>query len=276
MTGRFFCAVEKVANTWNWVELARMGRVQDRKKRQLAEREQIFLDRAWSMIQSDGLLNLQMAKLANECEYSVGTLYQHFSAKEDLLVALATRSVGDRLELYRRAAEWQGPTRHRMLAILLADILFAQKEPEYFRLAQYVSTHTVWMSASEERREAALEASFPLAEAVASVVSEGVSCGDVHHHGMTERELCSGLWSMSEGMHMLVSAAGLLEAHSVPRPYQLLVTNTHALLNGLGWQPIQPLDDAEQHNAMLEQIMIEVFPDFSMATCPVVFSTDSE
>ncbi len=250
-----------------------MGSVQDRKRRQLAEREQVFLDRAWGMIQKDGVLNLQMARLASECEYSVGTLYQHFSAKEDLLVALATRGVSERLALYRRAADWQGPTRHRILGILLADVLFAQKEPEYFRLAQYVSTHTVWISASDERREAALEASFPLADAVESIVNDAVAQGDVNNHGLTSRELSSGLWAMCEGMQTLVSAAGLLEAHSVPRPYQLLVTHANALLNGLGWQPLLPTD-ADEQNELLQHIMSEVFPDFPMTTCPVVFPTD--
>merc|ERR1711916_85666 len=92
-----------------------MGGIQERKKRQLAEREQHFLDQAWEMIQRDGVLKLQMSKLAAECEYAVGTLYLHFSSKEDLLLELAIRSVQDRLALYQQAVSWQAPSRHRML-----------------------------------------------------------------------------------------------------------------------------------------------------------------
>lgn len=250
--------------------------VRERKRRQLAEREQCFLDRAWEMIQADGLLNLQMARLASACDYSVGTLYQHFSSKEDLLVALAARSVGERLELYQRASQWRAPSRHRMLAILLADVLIAQKAPEYFRLAQYVSTHTIWVAASPERREAALEASQPLGAAVEAIVTDAVQSGDVSLHGLTTRELAAGLWAMCEGMHSLVSAAGLLEAHSVPRPFQLLMTSANAWLNGQQWQPEIALGDVEQQNALLHHIMAEVFADFPKTACPVVALQDSE
>lgn len=251
-----------------------MGVIQNRKQRQRAEREQVFLERAWSMIQSDGVLKLQMSQLAKECEYSVGTLYQHFSSKEDLLVALATCRVAERLMLYRRVADWSGPTRYRMLALLLADVLFAQKEPEFFHLTQYVSTHTVWVAASEERRNAAMEASYPLGVAVESIIREAVRCGDVQPQHVTGRELGIGLWAMGEGMHSLVRADGLLEAHSVPRPYQLLMTHASALLNGLGWQPLLPLNDVSQLNQVLAMIMAEVFADFPLTACPVVVPTD--
>nr|WP_279537154.1 helix-turn-helix domain containing protein [Aestuariicella hydrocarbonica] len=242
----------------------------------MAEREQSFLDQAWAMIQADGVLNLQMARLASACEYSVGTLYQHFSSKEDLLVALATRSVGERLELYQRASQWQAPSRHRMLAILLADVLIAQKAPEYFRLAQYVSTHTIWMAASGPRREAALEASQPLGAAVENIVKDAVQSGDVRLYGLSARELSAGLWAMCEGMHSLVSAAGLLEAHSVPRPFQLLMASANAWLNGQQWRPEVALDDVAQQNAVLLQIMDEVFVDFPKTACPVVALKDSD
>ena len=64
----------------------------DRKQRELARREDQFQDQAQELIQRDGLLSLQMSKLAEECEYATGTLYKHFASKEDLLVALSTRN----------------------------------------------------------------------------------------------------------------------------------------------------------------------------------------
>ncbi len=239
--------------------------IQERKQRQLAEREESFLDRAWVMIQRDGLLNLQMARLAAECDYAVGTLYQHFSSKEDLLVALAARQIGQRLELFNRAAAWQAPSRHRMFAILIADILFAHQTIDYFRLARYVSTHAVWAAASPARRADALERSRPLGEAVQRVIDDACAANEVDSLGLSGPELCSGLWAMCEGMHTLVSAHGLLESQCVPRPYQLLQRHAHALLNGLGWQPLMPLADIAAQQRLLSQILREVFPEFSVA-----------
>ncbi len=61
----------------------------ERRQREIAEREQRFLDCARALMLQDGLLGLQMARVAEACDYATGTLYQHFESKEDLLVALA-------------------------------------------------------------------------------------------------------------------------------------------------------------------------------------------
>lgn len=241
--------------------------IQERKKRQLAEREQCFLDQAWAMIERDGVLKLQMSKLAAECEYAVGTLYLHFSSKEDLLLELAIRSVQDRLALYQQAVSWQAPSRHRMLAIVVANVLFAHQAPEFSRLSQYVSTNTIWMAASPERRQAALKASEPIGEAVQSIVIDAINVGDVCDHGLSTSEVCAGLWAMTEGMHSLVGASGLLETHSVPKPFQLLMRHAHALLNGLGWQPLVDLGDTDFQSQLLETIMCEAFPNIPLSDC---------
>ena len=48
----------------------------DRRQRELAAREQRFLDCAQALIQRDGLLNLQMSRIAEDCRrrYSVDVL----------------------------------------------------------------------------------------------------------------------------------------------------------------------------------------------------------
>lgn len=240
---------------------------QDRKKRQFAEREQIFLDKAWELIAREGVLNLQMAPLAAECEYSVGTLYQHFHSKEDLLVALATHTVQRRLSLYQQALNWQAPSRYRMLAIIVADIIFAKSAPEFFRFSRYVSTHTVWSAASDHRRAAALSASEPLGLAVQTVVEAAVSAGELDLHALNSREFCAGLWAMNEGTRVLASAADLLESQSIPRPYQVLLLHSHALLNGHDWQPIMPLANSAEQSRVLASILSEVFGNEPMARC---------
>ena len=65
-----------------------------RRQREIAAREVVLLDAAQAQIQRDGLLSLQMARVADECGYAIGTLYKHFASKEDLLVALDLRLRG--------------------------------------------------------------------------------------------------------------------------------------------------------------------------------------
>src|SRR3546814_18131770 len=78
----------------------------ERRQREVAEREQRFLDAARELIQQDGLLNLQMSRIAEKCDYAVGTLYQHFVSKEDLLVALASEEAQERVDMFVRVHRW--------------------------------------------------------------------------------------------------------------------------------------------------------------------------
>jgi len=55
-------------------------------------------------------------------------------------------------------------------------------------------------------------------------------------------------------MHNLAHAHGLLEAYSVRDPYALLLQHSHALLNGLGWQPWVDTSNAQDLAEQAERI----------------------
>lgn len=232
----------------------------ERRQRELADREQRLLDKAQELIQRDGLLTLQMSRIAEESDHAIGTLYQHFASKEDLLVALATRNCLSRVALFERAARWPGPTRERMLAIALADLLAVREQPEHFRLAQFVWTDVIWNAASDESRRRALEASAPLAELVDGIALDAIRCGDLPSAlGLTPSALTVGPWTLCLGMHTLVQHDGLLDADQIGDPYRLLVKHLQYLLNGYGWKPLfDPADDAAV-DALVERVCREVF-----------------
>lgn len=191
----------------------------DRRQREFAEREQRFLDAAQALIQRDGLLSLQMSKVAEACDYAIGTLYQHFASKEDLLVALATRNCLSRAHLFERAAAWPGPTRERMVAIALADVIVLGEQPEHFRLAQFVRTEVVWGAASPQARQRSLEAVEPLGRAVDRIVEDAVRCGDLPAAVAPSPEtLTIGPWSLCLGMHTLMHAEGVLPSAQFSDP----------------------------------------------------------
>lgn len=234
---------------------------QERKAREFAAREDLFLDTARRLILADGLLSLTMAKVADACDYATGTLYQHFSSKEDLLLALSTRMSADRVALFCRAAEWDVASRDRMFAIVVADVLFARQCPEHFRLAQYVFTEAVWSATSEARRQAALQQSQPMCDRVRSIIQQAVECGDLPDRGLRNLDLGVGPWTLSLGMHTLVHADGLLSFYDVTRPYGLLLQHIEFLLNGLDWQPLVSDITASQVAGKVERLCRDVFSD---------------
>jgi AcrR family transcriptional regulator len=237
----------------------------ERRQRQIADREQLFLDAARELIREDGLLKLQMSPLAERCEYAVGTIYQHFASKEDLLVALTTQNVREHAELFQRVAQWRARPRERMFAIGVADMIFVQRNPDHFRLAQYALCEVVWQAASPARREALLAANKPIAACVAGIVEEAVAAGDLDRHGQSPQELTTGLWSLSFGFHNLAHAEGLLEDFSVREPYRLMCRHTQHLLNGFGWKPLADPGDRRALDQLIGRVKQEVFADLCQA-----------
>lgn len=235
----------------------------ERRRREIACREQLFLDAARELIRHDGLLNLQMARVAEKCDYAVGTLYQHFASKEDLLIALATCNLHHRVEMFRRVAQWRAGTRDRMAGIAIADTLFVREYPEHFRLAQLAFTDVVWRAASPQRRQTALDAGRPLGEICDGIVEEAVRSGDLELNGLNPAELGLGPWALTLGVHTVVHLDGLLEQHQVREPYRVMLRHLHHLLNGLKWKPLFDPADAPALDRKIEQLSREVFNDIA-------------
>jgi AcrR family transcriptional regulator len=241
--------------------------IKDRRRREIARREQHILDMAQQLIRNEGLVNLQMSRLAEACEYSVGTLYQHFAKKEDLLLALSTRNSEKKVELFERAANWTGPTRERMLAIALADILMLELLPESSRLGQYVCTDIVRESVSPERRQSALAIRVRIERIVTAVTDAAIMTGDLPRFTtLSSLEVTLGLWTQCIGMHTLVQIDGALCVDGLERPYVLLFKQLNHLLNGYGWHPLMASIDDAAVVAQMQRLSREVF-DMPCAAC---------
>jgi AcrR family transcriptional regulator len=232
----------------------------ERRQREVAEREQLFIDKAHELVSREGLLQLQMARLAEVCDYATGTLYQHFESKEDLVVALVTDRVQKRTDLFRRAADWRARTRDRMFAVAAADTVFVQRNPDYFRIEQLALTEVIWSAASSERRAEYLARTQPIGDIVIGIVRDAVACGDLAlKGGATVEEASFGVWTLVCGTHTLVHAEGFLESFAVREPYRLMGRNIHRLLNGLDWQPLFDVADAGAYDAYLQRLDKELF-----------------
>lgn len=233
----------------------------ERRQREIIEREQRFLEAARELIREEGLLNLQMARLAEKCDYAVGTLYQHFKSKEDLLVALATENMQHRAGLFARIEKWKASTRDRMFGIAVADTLLVRCYPEHFRLDQFANTEVVWAGASPERRQAALVAGEPLSRIIIGIVTEAVAVGDLELKGLQATELSMAPWALCEGTHQMAHAEGLMEKYEIRDAYRIMLRHQQSLLNGLKWKPFFDPNDEAALDAKIRNLCQEVFND---------------
>lgn len=233
----------------------------ERRQREVAEREELFLDAALARIQEDGLLGLQMSRIAEKAEYAVGTLYLHFSSKEDLLLALVTRAAQDYLDLLIKAANWNGSSRERMLAIAIADIVFHRRHPDHFRISQYSLCEVAWSTASELRRKAFNKANLPSLGIVGSIVEDARHSGDLQSTDQSVQELAVGVWALCSGYGNFAHAEGLLEMFSVSNPHVLMCQQLQTLLDGYGWKPLAGATNKQQTQQLITRIAMEAFEE---------------
>lgn len=233
----------------------------ERRRRAFEDRETLILNCARALIHEEGLLSLQMSRIAEKCEYAVGTLYKHFESKEDLILALAVQGSQNHVELFERASRWGINTRDRIFAVTAADMIFVRRNPDHFRIAQYALCEAVWDAATVERRQEFLEVNKPVGEIVIGIVNDAVAAGDLTLGGLQPEQMTTGIWALSFGMHNLVHAKGVLEDWEIREPYRLMCQHMQIMLNGFGWKPLANPADWMTTDAKIEQLCQEVFND---------------
>src|SRR5277367_1784463 len=150
-----------------------------RKQREIQAREGRILEVARSMIVEQGYHGLSMDRIAETLEYSKGTIYQHFTSKEDVLMALANQAMERRLGLFRRASSFRGRPRERMAAIGLAAEVFFRLYPDHLHIEHVIRLSSVREKTSEERRRFLEMCESNCLEIVGGIVRDGIAAGDL-------------------------------------------------------------------------------------------------
>lgn len=230
----------------------------ERKKRQIREREDLILDIARRMLVERGYLGLNMDRIAEASEYSKGTIYQHFTCKEDLVIALSIQTMAKREEFFRRAAQFRGLTRERIVAIGVAEDLFVRLYPYHFRSEQIVRMSALREKTTQLRNDALDACESRCLAVVSEIVAEAVRRGDVElRDGMPPEDVCFVLWCMTLGAHTLMASDIKLTERGVKDASKSLRFGTQYLLDGMGWKPLTSEFDIGRAVARIRE---EVFP----------------
>jgi AcrR family transcriptional regulator len=231
-----------------------------RKARERAQREALILEVARSLLLDRGYLGLTMDRIAAATEYSKGTIYQHFSCKEDVVIALAIETAQVRAKLFERASTFQGRTRERMLALGVAAELFVRTYPHHFKSENIVRTQSLRDKTSPERRESLRRCETVCMGVATGIVRDAMAQGDlVLPPEMSPEDLTFGLWSMSFGtfMEVTVELCAFTEL-GVDDPLATLRRNQNVFLDGFGWKPLTHEHD---YTAAAVRVLNEVFPE---------------
>ena len=231
-----------------------------RKRREVRQRELLLLDVARRMLIEQGYAGLNMDRLAEATEYSKGTVYLHFSTKEDLVAALALQTLEHRAELFGKALAFPGRSRERFLAVGMADELFFRLHPHHFRSELVFKMADLQERAKAERLVALEGMECQVLDDVMGLIREAVDGGDlVLPAGVSVGDVLFSLFSMAVGTHTaIVHFPTVLEKMGLTSPHDSLRKGNQTYLDGLGWRPLSNDWDYENTFRRLER---EVFAD---------------
>nr|WP_086940910.1 TetR/AcrR family transcriptional regulator [Thaumasiovibrio occultus] len=217
-----------------------------KKQQAIVDRELELLEIAKQMFKKEGFANLTMDKVAAQSKYSKGTVYNHFSSKEDLVSALAAEALKHEIELFTRALSYQGCTRERVLAMHVAYFLYARIEPVMSMCV--INTRTPWIveKTSQARRDALTQLEFRLMGLFEALIKEAVAAHDlVLSPGLTLDSIIFSNWAMAFGANALMNNAGCTQTMPKEASHSAaaVLINTNLILDGMGWQPLASEQD---------------------------------
>ncbi len=229
------------------------------KKQEIQNRERKILELAREMVVSGGYHGLGLDTLATALGVSRGTIYNHFSCKEEIILALLVETMRCRREMFQRAAAYQGLPRIRMAAIGAAAELFVRLYPDHFRVEQIVKSDSIWDKTTEERRSLVKTCQMQCVGIVAGVVRDGIAQNHITlPEGMTPESFVFGLWSMTEGAYSLIATSEAVKELGIVDPFHSIRKNIHGMVDGFEWTPLSKDLDYPQAT---ERILKTVFPD---------------
>ena len=221
-------------------------------------REQEMLDCARDIIKADGEVGLTIDKLVKKLPYSKGTVYNHFTSKEDILMALCHRHMTQMAELYVRALSFEGTSREKALAVHVGSLLQAKAHPDDFMMAITVKTAGCHDKASDARMQAHQHIEGQILTPIFNLFRTAYENNELTlPEGMAVEQLAFSSWSIDFGTQILLMGenrgCGLRTQLIVERE---LVNSINLLHDGMLWKPLAKDYDWK---ASIQRMKTEVF-----------------
>ncbi|MER5439145.1 helix-turn-helix domain-containing protein [Streptomyces sp. NPDC002790] len=218
-------------------------RTTQRKAQEVAERDRKLVDVALDMVCRDGFHNLTLGKLADEAGYSKGTVYNHFTCREDLLIELSAESARRQLRYFQAIADlpWDGV--RSVYGMALAYLRHAEVAPVLFECSITARTDAVCKVASEQRLKRRDLVEAQMSQVVGYAVERSVAEGSFENADVEAAVAVDALRAYILGyaaMHLL--SRRFLWAGDEDRDARLKVMTS--MVGGLGWERLAADDVA--------------------------------
>jgi AcrR family transcriptional regulator len=216
-------------------------RTTQRKAQEVAQRDQLLVQVALGMVSRDGFHNLTLGKLAEQAGYSKGTIYNHFTCREDLLIELSAESARRQLHYFQAIADlpWDGI--RSVYGMALAYMRHAEVAPVLFECSITARTDAVCRVASEERLKRRDLVESQMAQVVGYAVERTIAEGSFENAEVEAGVAVDALRAYILGyaaMHLL-SRRFLWSGEEAVEARLKVMTS---MVSGLGWTRL-PYED---------------------------------
>lgn len=184
--------------------------VQERKKRERAERERLIVATARELAEQQGWDAVTTRRLAERIEYSQPVLYSHFRGKREIIGAVALQGAAELATAVRAATSAEDRPRARVVALARAYLDFAVRNPAVYDALFQLDGGLAY--AQEDTPEPLKDAFAALLETLGEVTGDGVPPG----------LFTEVFWAALHGLATLTRAGRLLPEDAEPR-VELLV-----------------------------------------------------
>jgi AcrR family transcriptional regulator len=232
------------------------------RQRAIQRREAEILGAARDVLLDRGYFGLTMERVAEVGSWPKGTMYQRFGCKEDLLVALALRSVEKRAAMMTRGASYPGFSRERVLALGEAVSLFTRRYPDDTSIL-YAAGGAVREKASPRRILQLTDMEQRTIGILRGILEDAVAEGNlVCRNDDMLQEMTFGIWALVDGCFTLIGNNSPRAALGIQNPFTNMFRIFNTLADAYGWRPFFREHDYEETLATVRR---EVFPDEAQA-----------
>jgi len=214
-----------------------------------AKREDKILRQAIGLFVEKGFLGVRMSDVAKACELSMGTIYSHFAAKEDLLMGCAAFLTREEKSLYQGVVEADESPMQRIVTGFTINWLIAQHHPGLVEIENLSLMPSVWSRANPQRIQelnALHQSFFELAQSLVLEMLSSELNGYASLDDAARDELAMllnhGMWGLCVGLNS-TAQSGIARADGDQHEacsYKHFTTNVIHFLKGYGWNDPDP------------------------------------